>query len=92
MSGLPDPLRRALENFCHVEWVEVRELRDLIKEGRIGYDVKLLEDQMDHYVESGDLPVEEINKLTSNEFESTEEAAEWLTKIRNVVFRGEPWS
>lgn len=92
MSGLPDPLKRALRNFCHVEWVEVRELRDLIKVGRIGYDVKLLEDQMDHYVESGDLPVEEINKLTSNEFESPEEAAEWLTKIRNVVFRGEPWS
>lgn len=92
MRSLPEPLRVTLRAFCHVEWVEVPELRDLIKDGRMNVDVGLLEDQMNQMLDSGELPVEEINNLTSNEFESTEEAAEWLTRIRNVVFRDEPWS
>ncbi|WP_312319868.1 hypothetical protein [Stenotrophomonas sp.] len=90
-NSLPEPLKNALWSFCHVQCVVVLELRDLIKEGRIGYDVKLLEAQMDQLLDTRDIPVEEINQLTSNEFESIDEAAIWLTHIRNVVFRGMPW-
>ncbi len=55
------------------------------------FDVELLERQMDALLESRDLPVEEVNRVTSNEFETVDEVVEWLTKIRNVVFREEAW-
>lgn len=91
MSSLPEPLKRTLDDFCHVEVYNPPMLRDCIKAGRIRFDVELLERQMDALLESRDLPVEEINRVTSNEFETVDEAVEWLIKIRNVVFRDEAW-
>ncbi|WP_312319861.1 hypothetical protein [Stenotrophomonas sp.] len=91
MSSLPEPLKRTFEDFCHVEVYDPPTLRDLIKAGRMLFDVELLERQMDALLESRDLPVEEVNRVTSNEFETVDEVVEWLTKIRNVVFREEAW-
>ncbi|WP_282297029.1 hypothetical protein [Stenotrophomonas sp. PS02289] len=91
MSSLPEPLKRTLDDFCHVEVYDPPKLRDWIRAGRMLFDVELLERQMDALLESRDLPVEEINRVTSNEFETVDEAAQWLARIRNVVFRDEAW-
>lgn len=91
MSILPEPLKRTLEDFGHVEVYDVPRLRDRIKAGRMKFDVELLEAQMNELLESREFPVDEINRITSNEFETADEAVQWFTKIRNVVFRGEAW-
>ena len=81
-----EPIRRILRSFCHVEWYEVDELAVLIKSGRAKFNVDLLKSQFLHLIENSDGMASEINKITSNEFESDEEARAWVVEIYRALF------
>lgn len=83
---LPDLLRRVLKSFCHVEWYEVDELAELIKSGKAEFDVPLLKQQLDRVVDSGDLPLGEVARITGEEFDSLEDGIAWLKEVRDKLF------
>ena len=82
------PLALILRDFCHVEWFEIEDLKNAINGGAPGFkiDTGLLKNQFDQLLSEDEVPFEEINSLTLNEFESTSEAKDWLLKIYKKVF------
>jgi len=86
MTDLPEPLKVVLRDFCHVEWYEVGELSEAISNGVTKFDAKLFKNQLNELLASNSAPIQEINTLTGNEFESIEELRAWLTEIQYQVF------
>lgn len=86
MNRLPDLLRLVLRDFCFVEWYEVNELAALVKTGQVKFDVELLERQLIEAIELHEFPLGEVNELTGEEFESSDDARSWMTEVRMQVF------
>lgn len=86
-SVLPPLLALVLRDFCHVEWWEVDELRELVSTGNAHFDTERLEGELTRIAEDHlMIPVLQINDLTGNEFQNQEEAREWLAAIHRAVF------
>jgi len=87
MEMIPSLLARILQDFCHVEWFEVQELRALVAIGNAKFDVELFRSELAECImKYPAIPVVEINGLSGNEFETQEEARRWLAEIRQGVF------
>jgi hypothetical protein len=86
MNKIESPLREILRGYCHVEWFEIEDLREKITHRRIAIDSSLLSSQLLTLKSQESLPIEEINSITSNEFESNSEARAWLDFIYEKVF------
>lgn len=86
MNRLPDLLRMILRDFCFVEWYEVNELSTLVKTGQAKFDVELLERQLTEAIELHEFPLDEINELTGEEFECSDDARSWMKEVRMQVF------
>lgn len=87
MTEVPEPIKSVLRDYCHVEWFEVDELADDVQTGRHKYNVDKLREQFEALISSEEDYSDQINSLTSNEFESREEAKAWLNHIYETVFR-----
>ncbi len=86
MRKIPEPLRIVLKDFCHVEWYEVDELAEAIKSGDLKLDVTVFEKQLNELLLDHSIPVDDINELTGNEFESQSEVKQWLSDIKMQTF------
>ncbi|WP_426336028.1 hypothetical protein ACN9MY_20055 [Pseudoduganella sp. R-31] len=86
MNELPEPIRSVLRDYCHVEWFEVDELADDVKDGSKKFDIVELKKQFESLLSSQDDVTRLVNSLTFNEFESLEEVHAWLNDIYRVVF------
>lgn len=86
MAILLEPLRTILRDFCHVEWYEIEELAELVRSGDAKFDVAALEEQFRNLLLSVDPPLDEINSLTANEFESIDELKVWMLSIIRRIF------
>lgn len=86
MQRIPEPLNVVLKDFCHVEWYEVDELAESITVGGVRFDVDAFKVQIAELLRSESMPIEEINALTGNEFESDDEVKAWLSEIHEKVF------
>jgi len=86
MTKLPEPIKSVLRDYCHVEWYEVNELANDVRDKRQRFDVKKLREQFESLIASSDGCVTEINQLTLNEFQSKDDVREWLKEIYKLVF------
>jgi len=86
MNQLPEPLAEVLQSYCHVEWLELNELAEDVRCRRRAFDVDALKGQLAQLIAAHHIPYAAINKLTLNEFSSTDEARQWLRGIYDVVF------
>lgn len=86
MEKIKEPLETALRNFCHVEWYEIDELAHLVESGEIAFDASSLKKQMLDLIQASDFPLDELNRITSNEFDSAAEAKKWLSEIATRIF------
>jgi len=84
-----DPLKRVIRDFLHVEWYEADALREKIKSRSIGADANLLRSQLDELLQAEQLPIDQLNALTANEFETTEDARNWLINVYRQIFPDE---
>lgn len=86
MENIQEPLKTILRDFCHVEWCEIDELARIIKNGITVFNASLLQKQMHELLQSSAIPLDELNRITANEFDSTEEAKKWLSEIFAHIF------
>ena len=86
MITIEEPIGRALQDFCHVEWYEVEELAMLARSGEAKFDVAALRQQFELLLSRPAGIYMPLNKLTANEFESDEEARAWLESIYRIIF------
>ena len=85
---IPPLLASILRDFCHVEWYEMTELKALALEGDARFDVALFRRELvDCILSHPAIPVVQINSLTGNEFETQDEARQWLVGIQQGLFR-----
>ncbi len=85
-NSFPPLLRLILRTFCHVEWYEVHELAAIAKSPDVDFDVAQFKRELMQAMESPRISVEEIHKLTSEEFETEDEARQWLKSVYDKVF------
>ena len=81
-----DPIRKVIRDFLHVEWFEVDELRQKIETRSVGADVGVLRSQFDDLLSADSLPIEQLNALSGNEFETSQEAKAWLSAVYQKIF------
>lgn len=84
-----NPLKKVIRDFLHVEWYEIEALKEKIRSGSIGADTDVLRSQIDELLQADCLPVDQLNALTANEFETSEEAKNWLKEIYRQIFSEE---
>ncbi|HWW07793.1 hypothetical protein [Collimonas sp.] len=87
MNELPEPIKSILRDYCHVEWFEVDELADDVRNGHPKFNVAELKDQFEWLISTTDDICQVVNDLTLNEFESMDEVHTWLDKIYQEVFQ-----
>ena len=87
MNELPEPIKSALRDYCHVEWHELDELAYDIQTKSQKFDVDKLKDQFEAPINSREDCSHQINQITSNEFGSGKDARAWLSGIYQIVFR-----
>lgn len=86
MEKIQEPLKTILRDFCHVEWFEIDELARIIKNGDTAFNASLLQKQMHQLVQASDIPLDKLNRVTANEFDSVVEAKKWLSEIFARIF------
>jgi NTP pyrophosphatase (non-canonical NTP hydrolase) len=86
LTTLHEPLSRILKDFCHVEWYEVNELSELVNSGSAKFDIHALREQFEDLLANPAGIASQINEISANEFESDEEARNWLAEIYRRVF------
>jgi len=67
LNKIPEPLKSVLSGYCHVEWFEIDELFVGVAKRCKAFDTESLEVQFREAISSEDIPLLEINDLTSNE-------------------------
>lgn len=86
---VPSLLACILRDFCHVEWYELKELRAVANNDAAKFDVGLFRLELSECIMSYPaIPMDEINGLTDNEFQTQDEVHQWLDSIRQSVFGG----
>lgn len=86
MRELPQPIRDILRDYCHVEWYEVSELAEDIKNQNQKFSAAALKHQFEQLINSSNDISPTINKITGNEFETDDEARIWLEDIYRIIF------
>lgn len=86
MNELPEPIKSILRDYCHVEWFEIDELADDIRNGSKKFDVGELKSQFESLISTSIDITQLVNSLTSNEFDSMDEVQAWLGDIYREVF------
>lgn len=81
-----DPLKRIMREFLHVEWYCIDDLGDKIRSGGLGVDIDALRHQLLQLISGGEVPLQDINDLTANEFEDGEEVKIWADDIYRRIF------
>ncbi len=81
-----DPLKRVIRNFLYVEWYEVEALKEKIHTNTIGADVELLRSQFADLIAQEPLPIDQLNALTGEEFETSDEARDSLKSVYRQIF------
>ncbi|MDC8013733.1 hypothetical protein [Tahibacter soli] len=81
-----DPLKRVMRDFLHVEWCCVDDLRDKIRSSELGLDIDALRKQFLQLISNDEVPLQDINDLTANEFEDAGEVKKWAEGIYRRVF------
>ncbi|MFB0827798.1 hypothetical protein ACEU07_21200 [Chromobacterium violaceum] len=87
MAEFKEPLRSVLRDYCHVEWYEVIELAEDVKNNRQKFDTAALRFQWQQAIDDDVCDYLVLNKLTGNEFETDEEARLWLKVVYSQVFK-----
>ncbi len=87
MENIQEPLKTILRDFCHVEWREIDELARIVENGIAVFNAPLLQKQMHELLQASAIPLDELNRITANEFDSAEEAKEWLSEIFAHIFK-----
>ena len=87
MNELPEPMRSILGDYCHVEWYEIDELADDVKNESGKFDIAELKKQFRSMIATDANIVQQVNSLTSNDFESMAEVKVWLNNIYRAVFK-----
>ena len=82
----PDPLKRVIRNFLYVEWYEIEALKEKIRSNTIGADVDLLRSQFIDLLAQEPLPVDQLNALTGEEFETSDEARNSFESVYREIF------
>lgn len=86
MNDLPEPIKSILRDYCHVEWFEINELADDVRNGNRIFDVVKLKEQFESMMSTTDDVTQLVNSLTLNEFISMDEVHAWLNEIYSVAF------
>ncbi|MFZ6642588.1 hypothetical protein ACO0LL_22890 [Undibacterium sp. TC4M20W] len=86
MNELPEPIKSILRDYCHIEWFEIDELADEVRNGSKKFDVKELKSQFESMISTTADITQLVNFLTFNEFESMDEVRVWLDDIYKLVF------
>lgn len=86
MDSLPEPIRSVLRDYCHVEWFEVAELANDVRQGGQKFDSVLLREQFVDLISNCSDFVLEVNEVTGNEFESEAEVLDWVWGVFSRVF------
>lgn len=86
MYIIEKPLSTILRDYCHVEWWEIEELSNDIYKDDWKDLVPVIKKQFIEAINSSELDIRQLEILTGNDFDSHQEAADWLKEIYNVVF------
>ena len=80
------PLKRILREFLHLEWYSVNELKEKLRAGALGVDADRHRLQFKQIVDGEDIPIQDVNDLTANQFESADEVRAWASGIYKIIF------
>ena len=85
MKKLSDRLTNVLHLYGHVESHDPADLRRNIKNGHVA-NPEALRSEFSELLAASNLPLEEINRETGEEFETEHEAREWLREFYETAF------
>lgn len=86
MKELVEPIKSIFQLYCHVEDYVIYGLDEDIKSPAWDVDISLIKNQIEEVFENSDLYLDNINKVTGNEFENNDELKEWLIPIKSKIF------
>ncbi len=87
---VPEPLKKILESYCHVNATNIELLAEHCKKTDWSYsEPELFKNQLKEVILNRSISVREYDEMTKEEFDSEDELYEWLLEVWNLVV-GEP--
>ena len=88
--AIPSTLGQVLQDFCHMEWWETHELRDMIASPAISTEKRdrfaQFRCELDDAISRGYITPDQFFELTLDDCDSNAEVVERLKEIRREVF------
>lgn len=90
VAEIPEPLRTVLRDYLHMNCYELDELVGEVNRpdwiGKFG----AFQSQLRHAIDSDSIPLDELQDLTGQEFNSRRELKGWLTTIWVALYELRP--
>jgi len=90
MKDIPDSLKKILRDFCHVEWYETTELKEMVSDTSVEGERKKLfgefKKQLSEAIEQAYISPESYESITGDECITNEEVVDRLKIIQYEVY------
>ncbi len=87
MREVPNPLGQVLREYLHVEWYELDELASEVQSPHWGVNLEDFKQQLRTSITQKNLPIDEVCRLTGQEFQNQQELTAWLVEVWSKLFK-----